>query len=206
MTWFFQETLNIDEKKPSDKEKSINYVKSEYYEGDFSKNYGLSLNDGANGKKIYLHFEREYDGANWMSGIDDDVFLSDLSIPGAHDCVCYQIGLANDFVAQTQNHYVGSGDYVGYWNGKDDQTTRGLLDRGVRFIDLRIKWESDHSKPLITGHGFEIARYRTEGSLTFTHRHTITLDKVWEWVRDFLKNHPTGLPHAYAESTRPNNL
>ena len=169
----------------------MNYVGSEYYDGKHTAGYGMDLNDGAGGKYIYLHFDREYDGTNWMAGIDDDVFLSDLSIPGVHDAACYQIGQFNDTYAQTQWHYIGSGDdYVGYWNGSDDQTTRGLLDRGVRYFDLRIKTPATYDT-LILGHTVEDAKLRRDGLLFLDKTYDLTFIKVWNWIVTFLQEHPT---------------
>jgi 1-phosphatidylinositol phosphodiesterase len=63
---------------------------------------------------------------NWMSGIVDDTPVNAISIPGAHDSCARIAGVAGSDSAQCQ------------WFGITQ-----LLNRGIRFLDIRCRYITD---------------------------------------------------------------
>ena len=64
-------------------------------------------------------------GANWMSGVRDDVYLSDLSIPGTHDSGARIV----DSIATT-------------WAKCQNLTITDQLKIGVRYLDMRLEYDT----------------------------------------------------------------
>src|SRR5262245_31557222 len=73
--------------------------------------------------------------ATWMSLLDDDVLIRDLSIPGTHDSTALK-GMTHYEVSETQN-----------WKVEEQ------LENGIRFLDLRVKRKDDGSNELAMWHG-----------------------------------------------------
>ncbi|KAM5369692.1 hypothetical protein ACJZ2D_008839 [Fusarium nematophilum] len=96
------------------------------------------------------HFSFDADRARnptWMADLPDDVLLSDLSIPGTHDTMTYEIGRES---LQCQN-----------WN----LTTQ--LEAGLRYFDIRARLRDDelhiYHATGYTGFSFEdVLAYMTE--------------------------------------------
>ena len=70
------------------------------------------------------------DSASWMSKIDDNVFISSLSIPGTHDSGAFKKG-DTSFNPAT---YLTQASY---------STIRKQLEMGVRFLDIRCNQNND---------------------------------------------------------------
>lgn len=64
-------------------------------------------------------------GANWMSGISDDTYLSDISIPGTHD---------------SGSRIVDS--YASTWAKCQNLTITEQLNIGVRYLDMRLAYDT----------------------------------------------------------------
>ena len=62
------------------------------------------------------------DGNNWMASLPDNVYITQLSIPGAHDAASSGVGSVYAYYAKTQTKDIN-----------------GLWDAGVRAFDLRPK-------------------------------------------------------------------
>lgn len=64
-------------------------------------------------------------GANWMSGISDDTYLSDISIPGTHD---------------SGSRIVDS--YASKWAKCQSLSITEQLNIGVRYLDMRLEYDT----------------------------------------------------------------
>lgn len=102
----------------------------------------------------------------WMNEIKDDTLLSDISIPGTHDSAARIV----DSIA-------------GAWAQTQAMTISDQLNAGVRFLDLRVRYNTDvyynvemcHSSITIwNGNGGHLTLYEVIGN-----------------IKDFLKNNPT---------------
>lgn len=127
-------------------------------------------------------------GNNWMSGLSDDIPLSDLSIPGAHDAGTMYTSLGGVH-AECQDTYIGpfDGGREGYFGG--------LLERGIRHFDVRLEWDDDDNALVLCHNIFNCQLVSsTKGSYfeppiyTYT---TLTADKAFDWFETFLREHPT---------------
>ncbi len=101
------------------------------------------------------------DYQNWMSGLDDDAFICQLSIPGAHDaCSSSFSGLLAGIyksLSQTQT-----------------KTVEQMLPLGVRLFDLR---------PCVSGSKLHINHGAATTSFDF--------DPVMGQIKQYVINHPT---------------
>ncbi|MBR5340878.1 MAG: InlB B-repeat-containing protein [Erysipelotrichaceae bacterium] len=137
----------------------------------------------------YNEVPADLNGSNWMSKLDDNIVISDLSIPGTHDSATYQIGLIDDSIACVQNHYIFSGsNLANYFFKISDASTVGQMDRGFRHFDLRIKLDKD--KGLILGHGCEDSRYMVKDGEK-EKQYTLSLDYLMRNIQLFLLKHPS---------------
>lgn len=84
------------------------------------------------------------DYMNWMQALDDNLFLSRLSIPGSHDAAtssCSSSGLTGSAhtqtytIAQQLEHGVRMFDLRPAWNGKDMVIYHGIVSTDVKFDD-----------------------------------------------------------------------
>ena len=93
---------------------------------------------------IFLLPIRAIDYLNWMQALDDNLFLSRLSIPGAHDAAtsnCSSSGLTGS--AHTQTYTIAQQLALGVrmfdlrpaWDGKDMMIYHGIVSTGVKFED-----------------------------------------------------------------------
>ena len=87
---------------------------------------------------------RAIDYLDWMQALDDNLFLSRLSIPGSHDAAtssCSSSGLTGSAhtqtytIAQQLEHGVRMFDLRPAWNGKDMIIYHGVVSTGVKFND-----------------------------------------------------------------------
>ena len=178
------------------------------------------LNDGAGGDYIYLHARRlnkdgysyvnEINDADWMSFVPDDVKITNLTIPGAHDA-----GSCHTSAIWPVSHYtLCQGHHIGNQVYKDNSLLRsnrnvtdiGLLQRGVRYLDIRYGLIKDSSvseddslanasSHLKLVHGGFTCQYKTSDNYlyfdAFGSYETTTNDKLMKWCKEFLTEHPT---------------
>ncbi|WP_158549166.1 phosphatidylinositol-specific phospholipase C domain-containing protein [Lysobacter silvisoli] len=72
---------------------------------------------------------------DWMRYIDDGRYLSELSIPGTHDSV-------------TALFHSGIGMVEG-WTRCQDLMIEEQLQRGIRFLDIRLRYDSSGKQPVL---------------------------------------------------------
>lgn len=101
-----------------------------------------------------------WDSANWMSKVAGGKMLSELNIPGTHDSFT---GHIPEF---TRNWHI-----LGAQVATQDRTIAEQLERGIRYIDIRLKLKDGE---LICYHSFWAG---------------ITFQFVLDMVEDFLKAH-----------------
>lgn len=104
-------------------------------------------------------------GTNWMSGIDENTLLSDISIPGTHDSGAKNMGITSTW-AQCQG-----------------LTIKQQLDIGVRYLDMRLEYDTSVSGSVRVVHGSIDALNESGGALTF--------DSVLNDCYQFLRDYPT---------------
>lgn len=87
---------------------------------------------------------RAIDYLNWMRSLDDNLFLSRLSIPGAHDAAtssCSSSGISGSAhtqtytIAQQLEHGVRLFDLRPVWDGSNMMIYHGIVSTGVKFND-----------------------------------------------------------------------
>jgi 1-phosphatidylinositol phosphodiesterase len=115
--------------------------------------------------------------ANWMSRLDDEKLLSELSLPGTHDTMarcknllCFPL----DDIAQTQS-----------------MTLLQQLNSGIRVLDIRVNYERVNSL------GFLVACENGDTGCVFAIYHGLLyqgetfISSVLNVVIDFLNDHPS---------------
>ncbi len=106
------------------------------------------------------------DTTSWMGQLPDDVYLSEISIPGTHDSCSENVTLG--YVMRCQNTSIAE-----------------QLDNGYRYLDLRLAVdESDSGNKIKLVHNF--ANCHKTGNLFSEY---IYLQDVCEDIYDFLQNH-----------------
>jgi 1-phosphatidylinositol phosphodiesterase len=86
----------------------------------------LAVATDAAGQEAYNHNrDTGFRSTGWMSNLKDTATLSQLSIPGTHDSIAYDVN--------------GGGDAV--WT--QWMPLRTQLDAGIRFLDIRLKCQND---------------------------------------------------------------
>ena len=107
---------------------------------------------------------KEIESSSWMGALPDDIKISDMSIPGAHDASTRKVDIGMAPFAQTQYFYISD-----------------LLDIGVRYFDLRVC--CDDNGVLYMCHGdvdcYNCADYR------------MSLGDVLAQMRSFLRDNPS---------------
>ena len=91
------------------------------------------------------------DGTNWMSKLPDDASLFDLSIPGTHDSgTCWTWD--NTMFSVCQQSTIGEHSYKYYhflpWEDPDTISYNGMLNDGIRHLDLRVHYDDDNNYPV----------------------------------------------------------
>ncbi|MBR3856782.1 MAG: phosphatidylinositol-specific phospholipase C domain-containing protein [Bacteroidaceae bacterium] len=101
------------------------------------------------------------DYQNWMSGLDDDAFICQLSIPGAHDACSSSFSSASAFAALV--------------SGKDQtKSVQQMLPLGARLFDLRPAVKNNK---LTICHGILVTSF--------------DFNTVMGQLRDYVIAHPT---------------
>ena len=112
--------------------------------------------------------------AAWMSQLDDDIKIQDLSIPGTHDSAALKgwvrVATIHSAISETQNWRI------------DEQ-----LQNGIRFLDLRVKIKFQH-KGLAMYHGVA-AIYDSEDHGP-NNLNQLDYQTVISKCADFLKQNP----------------
>lgn len=110
---------------------------------------------------------KEGESADWMAGVNGDVMLSAISIPGTHDTCTQYVSMG--YIFQCQNTSVA----------------QQLLD-GYRYFDLRLVVDEKDDKPaLVIKHNFATCR---KGKSPFADK--LYLEDVLSDVSAFLEKHP----------------
>lgn len=104
------------------------------------------------------------DSADWMKNIDDDVLISDISIPGTHDSGSAYVQYAFIFRCQAL-------------------TISQQLEAGFRYLDVRLRTDGND---LVFCHSFAFCK--ENGGLTSKN---LSLESVLEDIYSFLENHPS---------------
>lgn len=111
---------------------------------------------------------KETTSGDWMAGVDDEMKLSELSIPGTHDTCTQYVSLGYIFQCQ-------------------DTSVREQLENGYRYMDMRlVLGEKDDKEVLVMKHNFASCRM---GKSPFSSK--LYFEKVGEDVINFLEEHPT---------------
>lgn len=105
-------------------------------------------------------------GVNWMSGISDDAYLSDLSIPGTHDSGARIV----DSIATT-------------WAKCQNLTITDQLNIGVRYLDMRLEYDTSCKDNIRVVHSTINVWNGNNGALT--------LYEVLNECYAFLDSHPS---------------
>ena len=124
-----------------------------------------SLSFGASAQTFDTKYgTKEIESSSWMGALPDDIKISDMSIPGAHDASTRNVFIGMSHFAQTQYFYINE-----------------LLEIGVRYFDLRVY--CDDNGELYMCHGkvncYNCADYR------------MTLGDVFAQMRNFLRDNPS---------------
>lgn len=111
---------------------------------------------------------REMDSSDWMAEIEDDVSLSEISIPGTHDTCTQYVSLGYIFQCQ-------------------DTGIVQQLENGYRYMDMRIViGEKDGEEALVMKHNFASCK---TGKSPFASK--LYFQDVAKDVVTFLEQHPT---------------
>lgn len=120
------------------------------------------------GAEIYSATELPEDSSYWMKGLDDDLPLSGIMIPGTHNSAAQYPDMG--FFTKCQ------------WDSITSQ-----LSMGVRLLDLRIREENlGEESPLILAHGPSVCRQQF---LSFNP--TLKLEHILSEIAAFLDEHPS---------------
>ncbi len=104
------------------------------------------------------------DSGNWMAQLDDDLALSEITLPGTHDAATKNVQLA-------------------YFSKCQALTIGEQLEAGYRYLDIRLAADSEKMKLM---HGF--TNCTTSG---WPWAKPLYLDEVLEQCYAFLETHPT---------------
>ena len=102
--------------------------------------------------------------ADWMQDLDDALLLSEITLPGTHDSATQYVGLT--FFSRCQ-----------------DGTIRDQLDRGYRYLDIRLGMDEEGMKLM---HGFVNCK---TGPMLWSP--ALRLETVLTQCYEFLDAHPT---------------
>lgn len=181
----------------------VNNVEYNRYIIIINKQSGLVL-DG-NGKDVYMHKynggdyqkwsrEVDFDKANWMKNLNDNVNINQLSIPGTHDsgtqgvgtevklvnfseCKWYDVVCLARKTSESFNYAIDAvGNVIAgqIWARCQSLTIAEQLNFGIRFLDMRCRKYNN---------GFTIHHGAFYCNLNF--------DQVLDETIGFLKQHPT---------------
>ncbi|MCR4879868.1 MAG: Cna B-type domain-containing protein, partial [Bacilli bacterium] len=135
----------------------------------------------------------EVNSTNWMSGISGDIPLNQISIPGVHDCGMRKVHSSSDTIGQD----LGGKKYA----KTQEFSIPEMMNMGYRIFDVRLNnhvatKESDeewHSKG--DGVNLYICHGKNEYGGTYwaedTDGEVLTLQRILDYSKNFLKEHPT---------------
>lgn len=148
----------------------------------------------------------EINATEWMKYLSDDIKITDINIPGAHDAATYHTsaGPVIDLYTNCQSLMISKQSYTTKRAFKADTTTTedGLLERGVRYLDIRYNLqdteipETDvlayNSARLKLAHSSFTAQYKTVDNCVLPDKYETTdNEKLMTWCKDFLSEHPS---------------
>lgn len=102
--------------------------------------------------------------ADWMARLDDNLSLSEITLPGTHDCATQYVQLA--FFSKCQSMDI-----------------TGQLEAGARYLDIRLGFDGDRVRLM---HGFTNCK---TGPMPWSE--TLYLEDVLAQCAAFLTAHPT---------------
>ena len=145
---------------------------------------------------------------NWMSGISGDRYLNEINIPGSHDSGMNRVQAIPNLLDTTATATLLAPHIASKFAKTQKEYINQQLEEGARQIDVRLyddyKGQSDtlfytyqdDGKNLWLCHGkkaggrnFALKSIYTFGNVEgFDY---LSLNQVLDWVKDFLKKHPT---------------
>lgn len=128
--------------------------------------FGTSINAFANYVTAAL-IGNTVTSAKWMSQIKDDVSIADLSLPGTHDS-------ATKYIATS---------VAGAWTTTQDLTIAEQLNVGVRYLDLRLAYDTTVESNIKLVHSTIVC--------TDANGNILSLKAVFNDLYTFLNNNPT---------------
>lgn len=142
---------------------------------------------------------------NWMKYLRDDIKLNEITIPGAHDAAMVHSSAVYpvSVFTLTQKYHIGTQTWTdkGFFRSDRKVSEEGLLERGVRYLDIRyglikgdrkhsdIKYASDRLK-LVHG-GFTAECKVSENSFGVSSYDYVNNEKLMQWLKTFLKENPS---------------
>ena len=116
----------------------------------------------------WIKYSSYVDGPCWMSHVDDNKYLDELSIPGTHDSSTCSVD--NDTEPQTS-----------LVKCQQDYIPTQLLE-GIRYFDIRLGGNNEHDDPgIVHGRGY---LFKKDG-------HYMQLSDVIGYFKTFLNEHPS---------------
>ena len=116
----------------------------------------------------WIKYSSYVDGPCWMSHVDDNKYLDELSIPGTHDTSTCSVD--NDTEPQTS-----------LVKCQQDYIPTQLLE-GIRYFDIRLGGNNEHDDPgIVHGRGY---LFKKDG-------HYMQLSDVIGYFKTFLNEHPS---------------
>ena len=148
---------------------------------------------------------KEISPKNWMKYLKDDIKLTELNIPGAHDAAMVHstaVFPASAFTL-TQAYHIGRQTWSdsGAFRNDKQVSEDGLLERGVRYLDIRYGFTggdrkhsdiTNASRRLKLVHGGFTAECKTsENALGIANYDKVTNEKLMKWLKTFLTENPS---------------
>ena len=147
---------------------------------------------------------KQINGSNWMSAVDENTLINEITLPGAHDAASFRLNgeAFTNLYGITQDSPIGSVSWK--WAGKT-YTDIGLLEMGARYFDIRYGLYDEPEKTsgfrneqervssqLLTVHNSFDCVYRyDEGFLGVDLHKKVTNEVLMKWVKTFLDNNPS---------------
>lgn len=133
-------------------------------------------------------------GRNWMSGISGERHLNEINISGSHDSAMNEV---RSYRTSSKGSFFGGADYAKTQVRFIDEQ----LNEGTRLLDLRVNNKYEEPNDVLGTHELDdgmnlyLCHGKNPNAGTYwaeDHEgNRLTIDKVFYWVKDFLKKHPT---------------
>lgn len=148
---------------------------------------------------------KDISSKNWMKYIKDDVKLTELNIPGAHDAAMVHstaVFPVSTFTL-TQAYHIGRQTWTNerMFKSSTKVSEDGLLERGVRYLDIRYGLNGggrkhtdvkNASSKLKLVHGGYTAQYKSSDDMAgFAHYDKTDNEKLMQWLKTFLTENPS---------------